>query len=119
MPSKRALIIEDKDYLSDIIATCLNNDFECIQLYSKEEALAHKEKADIAILSTNIRGARTEDLLSDLKVKFGIPVLILTSNNTSLIRIQMLELGADDVMTKPFNPDELRLRMLNLVKRNK
>ena len=119
MPNKRALIIEDKEYLSDIIGTCLKNDFECIQLYSKEEFFANKEKGDVAILCTNIRGARTEELLSDLKVRFGIPVLILTSNNTSLIRIQMLELGADDVMTKPFNPDELRLRMLNLVKRNK
>ncbi len=119
MPNKRVLIIEDKEYLSDIVKTYLKTDFECIQLYSKEESLANKEKADLAVLSTNIRGARTEELLSDLKVRFGIPVLILTSNNTSLIRIQMLELGADDVMTKPFNPDELRLRVLNLVKRNK
>lgn len=117
MPNKRALIIEDKEYLSDIVKTYLKNDFECIQLFSKEDSLSNKEGADVAVLSTNIRGARTEELLSDLKVRFGIPVLILTSNNTSLIRIQMLELGADDVMTKPFNPDELRLRVLNLVKR--
>lgn len=119
MKDKKVLIIEDKDYLSDVIKTYLKDDFECIQLYSKEEENANKVKADIAILSTNIRGARTEELLSDLKVRFGIPVIILTSNNTSLIRIQMLELGADDVMTKPFNPDELRLRVLNLIKRNR
>lgn len=119
MKEKKALIIEDKDYLSDVIVTYLKNDFECVQLYTKEEYFAYKEDADVAVLSTNIRGAKTEELLSDLKVRLNVPVLILTSNNTSLIRIQMLEMGADDVMTKPFNPEELKLRVLNLIKRNR
>lgn len=116
MEKKKLLILEDKDYLVSVIRTYLDDDFDCVVLPTKDDIEAYQGTADAAILSTNIRGAKTEELLSGLKYRFRIPILVLTSNNTSLIRIQMLEFGAEDVLTKPFNPDELKLRVLNLVK---
>ena len=100
-----------------IIDENLSSHFECFQTVKGLEALSSCQDADLAILSTNVKDVKTDELLEKIKAAKDIPVMILTSNLTSRMRIHMLREGADDVMTKPFNPEELLLRLQNLVKR--
>ncbi|MEY3451472.1 MAG: hypothetical protein RL711_1298, partial [Bacteroidota bacterium] len=47
-----------------------------------------------------------------------VPVIMLSGNEKTADRIECLNLGADDYLVKPFNPQELELRINNLFKRN-
>lgn len=115
MNKKSVLIVEDKDYLSNIIEEYLSSAFQCKCVGSAREALA-APKPDAAVISLNIKDQTGEGLMKELKSKYGIPVVILTNNSTSLMRIRLLKNGADDIMSKPFNPEELLLRVQRLVK---
>lgn len=113
---RNALIIELNDFLIDIISTYLSGDFNCLTAHTKEEAEALMDRRiDVAVLSTNIPGDAAMELLSELKSK-GTGVVVLNSELFSEQRIALLKMGADDVMTKPFHPEELRLRVQRLVR---
>lgn len=112
----KALLVEDKDFISNIIIENLHEYFDCVRVTNAEEAIAAGNQFDVAVVSLNIMGTSGETLLTEIKEKWHIPVLMLTSNNTSSVRIKMLRKGADDIMVKPFNPEELMLRVLRLVK---
>ena len=58
------------------------------------------------------------DFLSEIRGKSKIPILMLTAMSTPENRLDGLESGADDYMTKPFEPKELLLRIQNILKRN-
>lgn len=110
------LIAEDKEFLAKVIKENLKDDFDCICVKTSKEALDSVNDVDGAIISLNLRGLSSDSLLMELKAKRKIPVIVLTSNTTSLIRIKLFREGADDVVTKPFNPEELLLRLMRLVK---
>ncbi len=110
------LIAEDKDYLAKIIRTALTDDFDCICVQTSKEALDSINDVDAAVVSLNLKGVTCDSLLAEMKNRRRIPVIILTSNTTSLIRIKLFREGADDVVTKPFNPEELLVRLIRLVK---
>lgn len=110
------LIAEDKEFLAKIIKTSMMDDFDCICAKNAKEALDSVNDVDAAVISLNIRGLSSDSLLVELKNKRKIPIIVLTSNTTSLIRIKLFREGADDVMIKPFNPEELLLRLKRAVR---
>lgn len=116
MNRNNALIIGDKDYLSKIIETYLSQDFKCISVRTGSEAADVLEKNDVsvAVISLSADGENGETLMNCVKSRKDIPVVILTDNASSLVRIKYLKAGAADVMTKPFNPEELQLRVARL-----
>ena len=119
MSKKTILVAEDKDYLADIIFEYLGNEFECLRASSVDEVYQKINDVDAALVSLNVRKAdsiKPDVFVRKIKEIKDVPMLILTSMLSSSIRILLLEAGADDVMTKPFNPDEMKLRMLKLVK---
>ena len=117
MTKKNILIAEEKEFLAGIIESCLSADCKCFTAQTEPEALGVSEKIDCIVMSTNVKGQDSVKLLKSLKAKYNdAPVVVLTANTTSLKRILFLQEGADDVMTKPFNPDELALRVQKLLK---
>lgn len=116
MTKTSILVAEDKDFLQKIVAANLPKEFNSILASNWSEALEKASGADAAIISMNIAGPGSESLLTAIKKIKNIPVVCLTSNMTSTIRIKLLKEGADDVVTKPFNPEELTLRLLRLLK---
>lgn len=110
------LIAEDKVFLAKIIKENLKDDYDCICVQTNKEALGSVNDVDGVILSLNLRGLSSDSLLMEMKNKRKIPIIVLTSNTTSLIRIKLFREGADDVVTKPFNPEELLLRVKRFVK---
>ncbi|MDO5047697.1 MAG: response regulator transcription factor [Anaerococcus sp.] len=118
---KRILIVEDDKDISDIIAkTLLMNNFTYNRAYSGTEALLYmKENFDVIILDLMLPGLSGEEVLSEIKKIKDIPVLVLSSKDSIDSKLALLNGGADDYMTKPFNLDELIARVNILAKRNR
>ena len=117
------LIVEDDENINEIIKKTLNiNNFNSIQAYSGTEALLYLEKyrnIDVIILDLMLPGLSGEDVLKKLKEnKKNIPILVLSSKDSIDSKLSLLNGGASDYMTKPFNIDELIAR-INVLIRNK
>ena len=63
-------------------------------------------------------GQNGYDLTKDIKKEIKIPIILLTAKGEVENRIKGLELGADDYISKPFEPKELLLRIKNIIKSN-
>ena len=111
------VIAEDKEFLVKIIKNCLGEGVECGVAKDGASALAMLGDADAIVVSDNLPDYKKDTLLRKIRSeRRSLPVLMLTSEVSSAFRILYLSAGADDVMTKPFNPDELKLRVKRLLK---
>lgn len=116
----RILVADAKDFLRDVMVESLGKETECVCVSTPEELCEKLDEVDAAVIGTNIW---VDDLnvrlqaLSELREGTRIPLLVLTSKHYSSVRIGLLKSGADDVMTKPFNPDEMAIRVKKLIKR--
>ena len=85
-----------------------------------EEAknLVHKQKYDLAILDLNLLPADGLSVLRDVRSRGGgLPILILSSRGRLEDRVQALDMGADDLVVKPFAFSELSARVRALLRR--
>lgn len=83
-------------------------------------SLSRQQNAfDLMVLAVNLPGMDGFTVLKAVRTFSAIPVLILSSKNTAEDRIHGLELGADDYMTKPFQPLELVARVKAQLRRYK
>ncbi len=102
-----------KDYLSDsnyIVSTAENAD----QAKTKLKYF----KFDILILDIMMPGQDGYELTKDIRKDIKVPIILLTAKGEVEDRIKGLELGADDYISKPFEPKELLLRIKNIIKNN-
>ena len=102
-----------KDYLSEnnyIISTAENAD----QAKDKLQLI----KFDIIILDVMMPGQNGYDLTKELKKTLNVPIILLTAKGEVENRIKGLEFGADDYISKPFEPRELLLRVKNIIDKN-
>lgn len=117
---KRILIVEDDNDINDILSKTLkDNGFAPIKTYSGTEALLYlKEDIDLVILDLMLPGLSGEEVIKKIKEEKDLPVLILSSKDSMDSKLALLNGGADDYMTKPFNLDELLARVNILLKRS-
>ena len=73
---------------------------------------------DLVVLDIMMPGQNGLEFLKEIRQNSKVPVLMLTAMSTPENRLDGLETGADDYMTKPFEPKELLLRIQNILKRN-
>ncbi len=73
---------------------------------------------DLIVLDIMMPGQNGLELLSEIRNKSKVPILMLTAMSTPENRLDGLETGADDYMTKPFEPKELLFRIQNILRRN-
>ena len=117
MKKRKILIVENKDFIGKVIETTLSEDYVCIRVAGAAEAVAAFSHADAAVVSDNLDEQKGPALLNKFKLdRPEVPVVMMTSEMTSTTRINYLRAGADDVMAKPFNPIELKLRVNRLLK---
>lgn len=119
----KVMIIEDAVPIQLIIQYSLKGKFQVFMFKSGTEALAYLHKGnlpDIIISDLNIPGIGGLELLKQIKASglfSSIPVLILSAEDSTEVRINCLEAGADDYMVKPFNPRELEARIRIILSR--
>lgn len=114
------LIVDDERELNDLIALYLENDgFSVRKAYSGKEAMAMiaEEEPELAVLDVMLPDADGFALLRTIREKHFFPVIMLTARVADGDKILGLTSGADDYMTKPFNPLELTARVKTQLRR--
>ncbi len=124
MKTKKILIVDDDPCIRLIINNILKDDFETELKENAYDALTYLQEGNIpdAILSDiKMPEMSGEELLSTIKsssVLKNIPFIFLSGVDDSHERVNCLKNGADDYLIKPFNPEELQIRILKLFKSN-
>jgi DNA-binding response OmpR family regulator len=117
----RILLLEDDQRTARAITAGLSaNGYDVVQAGSVQDALARlaDHPVDAAVLDLMIPGGSGYDVLRAIRGKSAIPVLILTAREEISDRVEGLECGADDYLTKPFAFAELLARLRALFRRS-
>ncbi len=119
----RILIVEDEQDIADLIGFNLQRaGYEVLKAHDGIEGTetAMRERPDLIVLDLMLPGRDGYAVFRELRRDprtVGIPVIMLTARAQTEDRIQGLEAGADDYLTKPFSPKELMLRVQAILKR--
>jgi len=115
------LLVDDDVELTAMLAEYLEGEaFAVTAVHDGGEVqpLLARRRFDLAVLDVMLPGLGGLDLLRALRRQGGdVPVIMLTARSTDVDRVVGLELGADDYVTKPFNPRELAARMNAVLRR--
>ncbi len=121
MRMQKILIIEDDSVISHELSNLLNNSgYEALELQNFENAIEEilEISPDLILLDINIPYMNGEILLQNLRKKSNIPVIMVTSKNNETDEVLSMSFGADDYITKPYNPNILLLRISAVLKRS-
>lgn len=118
----KILIVEDDADINRLLARILkDNGYETIQAFSGTEALLLLEKyiPDLILLDLMLPGITGEELLQDIREDKScqMPVLVISSKNSLGDKVELLQRGADDYITKPFEPEEVAARVQAALRR--
>ena len=116
------LVVDDDDKIRSLLKEYLNSKGYIVS--SAINAEKAKEKLlyfnfDIVVLDVMMPGQDGYQLTKEIKKNKSVPIILLTAKGEVENRIMGLELGADDYLSKPFEPKELLLRIKNIIKKNK
>ena len=113
---KKILIAEDDTNINEMIQTSLTQaGYSCVSAYSGTEAILLLERAesfDLMILDLMLPGISGQNVLQELRKTSNIPVIVLSAKDELDTKVDLLTLGANDYMTKPFNLKELETRVM-------
>ena len=120
MPKSRVLIVDDEKHICELIKTYFSDEFEVIAVHDGEHALAtyRKGRFDLLVLDVMLPGTSGWDICRQVRQIDDTPIIMLTAKDDDVDKILGLELGADDYVTKPFNPRELMARAKAVLRRS-
>ncbi|OUP06647.1 response regulator transcription factor [Collinsella sp. An2] len=118
MPAARILVVEDDADINQIVATRLTRaGYTCTQAFSGSEAKLLLDAGnalpfDLAICDLMLPGLPGEELVRLIRARDAhLPVIVTSARTATADKIDLLTLGADDYLTKPFDLDELVARV--------
>jgi len=115
------LVLDDEKEIADLIEVYMENEnYHVFKFYNAKEAIEciNCQKLDFAILDVMIKEIDGFEICRKIREKgLNFPVIMLTAKIEDKDKIQGLTLGADDYMTKPFNPLELVARVKSAYRR--
>ena len=121
MSNIRILLVEDEQSLSDTIKLNLEWEGYKVQVAAdgkKALKIFKQERFDLVLLDVMLPEMDGFTVCEAIRLDdTEVPILFLTAKNSSADKIAGLKIGADDYLTKPFNLEELLLRVQNLLKR--
>ncbi len=112
------LIVDDDDRIRDLVKEYLSqNDYLVSTAKDSNDAFNKIKiiKFDLIVLDIMMPGQTGLEFTQEYRNKIKTPILLLTAKGEPSERIEGLELGADDYLTKPFEPKELILRINNIL----
>jgi len=117
---KKVLIVDDEKKIVDVVASYLeSNGYNTIVAYDGENALSMFEKMspDLVILDLMLPKISGEEVCKSIRRTSRVPIIMLTAKIDEDEKINGLNIGADDYVTKPFSPRELIARVKSLLRR--
>jgi DNA-binding response OmpR family regulator len=114
------LAVDDEPAALRVVKLCLREEgFRVLTAASAEEALrlAEQYRPDLAILDVMMPGTDGLQLMRELRTRGTLPVILLTGRSKDRDKVHGLDLGADDYLVKPFNPEELGARVRAVLRR--
>src|SRR5882724_9069436 len=114
------LVVEDEASIASFVAAYLKNAGYTVRTTaSGTEALklVETEKPALVVLDLMLPDIDGVEVCKQIRQSSGLPVLMLTARDEDVDKIIGLEVGADDYMTKPFNPRELVARVRSILRR--
>ena len=112
------LVVDDDDGIRSLLKKFLNENKYLVTTANSAENAAEKirfVKFDIIILDIMMKGQSGIDFTINFRNKLNTPIILLTAKGEPEERIKGLETGADDYLSKPFEPKELLLRVKNIL----
>lgn len=119
----KVLVVDDDKEIVELLTIYLKNEgYEVAQAYNGREALLTlQNEKDIALMILDVMMPKVdgmEAVTTLRKQKSTLPIIMLTAKTTDMNKIQGLIAGADDYVTKPFNPLEVMARVKSLLRRS-
>ncbi|KPB91431.1 DNA-binding response regulator [Pseudomonas syringae pv. maculicola] len=119
-PAPRVLVVDDHRKIRDPLAVYLRR--HLFDVRTAEDAagmwqLLRQQPFDVVVLDVMLPDGDGFELCSRLHRRENIPVILLTARDTSADRVRGLDIGADDYLTKPFEPRELVARINSVLRR--
>ena len=116
----RILVVDDEQ----LTRQCLSSYFEqegytvfCAETAEQAEGILSSEAIDVILLDIRLPGKDGLTLTRELRVHTEVGIILVTGRLDEVDRLIGLECGADEYVTKPFNPREILARTKNLVRR--
>ena len=116
----RILVIEDYKKINDLVALYSRQDHhDVFQAYSAEEALEKMNihSFDVIITDLMLPGLQGEEFIKKIREISDVYIIVLSAKTEVKHKIDVISLGADDYLTKPFSVEELMAKLKNLEKR--
>jgi two-component system, OmpR family, KDP operon response regulator KdpE len=116
----RVLIVDDEPTLLRALAMNFTaRDYEVVQARTGTEALtsAARDRPDLIVLDLGLPDVSGVDVIRGVRAHAGTPIIVLSARIGSPDKVQALDLGADDYVTKPFSMQELLARVRAVTRR--
>ncbi len=119
---QRILVVDDEPHIRELLALYLGREgYDVIEAGTGEEALRHAATAEpaLVVLDVMLPGVDGLQVCQQIRRVSEVPVVLLTARTSDIDKIAGLRLGADDYITKPFNPEELMARVGAVLRRTR
>ena len=117
---KKILIIEDEKIIRNELKSLLENsgyEVLIIEKFDNVKENIKNMKFDLILMDINLPNKNGEILLKEIRKESNIPIIMVTSRVGEVDEVLSISYGADDYITKPYNPTILLLRIQNIFKR--
>lgn len=118
----KILIVEDDNNINQMIYETLSKEgYNCTSAFSGTEALLHAGSCQfgLIILDLMLPGLPGDEVLKSIRKNSNVPVIVLSAKDELDTKVDLLTLGANDYMVKPFELKELKARVLVQLRDNK
>lgn len=116
----RILIVEDDEEISSLLGEYLSDrGHETVSAYDGLHALdiIREKQIDLVLLDIMLPFKSGDTVLTEIRNRFTLPVIILSARGTTQNKVELLHLGADDYVTKPFDLEEVLARVESNLRR--
>lgn len=116
----KIIVVEDDKEINKLVSDFLvSNGYEVVSLFDglKVTDAVKNDGADLVILDLMLPYKSGDNVLADIRKISNIPVIIVSAKETTQNKIDLLRLGADDYMTKPFDLEEVLARIESNLRR--